>query len=436
MHGFRYCDGTLFCEEMPVEKIARQVGTPCYIYSARTLADNFRRLDAAFAKLEHLVCYAVKANSNLGVLHLLAGLGSGFDIVSGGELYRVLRAGGRAARCTFAGVGKSRSEITMALREGVYCINVESEAELDRIEVIAKEMGVKAPVAVRVNPDVDAGTHEFISTGKSKNKFGIGLDRAADVYARAAACPHLLIKGIQTHIGSQILDPTPFAEAVRKLVPLVTELHARHALEFFSIGGGLGIVYAQALESGAAGWWESESETPRVQVEDYAAALVPLLKPLGLRILLEPGRFLAGNAGALVTSVEYIKETPAKRFAIVDAGMNDLIRPALYDGWHQIVPIHQAPASAELATYDVVGPVCESGDFFAKDRELPRVAAGDLLAVLSAGAYGSVMASNYNTRPLAPEVLVDAARFTVVRKRQTYADLLAGECTADEGTGQ
>jgi diaminopimelate decarboxylase len=307
----------------------------------------------------------------------------------------------------------------------VYCFNVESEAELERINDVAGSLGLVAPVAVRVNPDVDVQTHKFISTGKSKNKFGIGLDRAAEVYAKAAALPHLKIRGIQTHIGSQILEPGPFAETARKLAALVTEIKARHGIEFFSIGGGIGIVYDAALASGDPEWWKATSHPRRITPEDYASAILPVLAPLGLRILFEPGRFLVGNAGVLLSTVQYIKTTPAKTFAIVDAAMNDLIRPALYEGWHEIVPLNKS--TEPEVPMDVVGPVCESGDFFAQDRMLPPLAAGDRVALLSAGAYGFVMSSNYNSRPLLPEVLVDGSDARLIRKRQTLEDLIAGE---------
>jgi len=425
VHSFSYIDGSLHCEGADLEEVAARFGTPAYVYSANTIRENFRRLDKALAPLEHLVCYAVKANSNLAILDLLATEGAGFDIVSGGELFRVLQAGGRADRCTFAGVGKTSSEIAYALREGVYCFNVESEAELERINEVAGSLDLVAPVAVRVNPNVDAGTHKFISTGKSKNKFGIGIDRAADVYAKAATLPHLKIRGIQTHIGSQILESAPFAEAAQKLAVLVAEIHARHGIEFFSIGGGIGIVYDAALASGDPAWWASEATSRRITPEDYAAAILPILQPLGLRILFEPGRFLVGNAGALLSTVQYVKTTPAKTFTIVDAAMNDLIRPALYEGWHEIVPL--AESDAPKSPMDVVGPVCESGDFFAQDRELPPLAAGDRIALLSAGAYGFVMSSNYNSRPLLPEVLVDGSEVHLIRRRQTFEDLIAGE---------
>ena len=425
MHSFSYIDGSLRCEGVELNQIANQFGTPAYVYSAATIRENYQRLDQALAPLDHLVCYAVKANSNLAVLNLLCKMGSGFDIVSGGELFRVLKAGGRADRCTFAGVGKTREEIAYALKEGVYSFNVESEAELARINEVAGEMGVKAPIAIRVNPDVDAKTHKFISTGKSKNKFGIGIDRAAEVYKVAAVLPHLKIRGVQTHIGSQILESGPFAEAAGKLAALVTELKATYDIEFFDFGGGIGIVYDEALGSGSPDWWVREGQSRRITPEDYAAAIIPVLKPLGLRILFEPGRFLVGNAGALLSTVQYVKQTPAKTFTIVDAAMNDLIRPALYEGWHEIVPLNQA--QSECVKMDVVGPVCESGDFFAQDREIPPLSPGERIAILSSGAYGFVMSSNYNSRPLLPEILIDGDKVHLARARQTLDDLIRGE---------
>lgn len=425
MHSFSYVDGSLHCEDVDLEKIAAEFGTPAYVYSAGTIRGNYQRLDAALAPLDHLICYAVKANSNLAVLSLLARLGSGFDIVSGGELFRVLKAGGQAGRCTFAGVGKTREEIAYALREGVYSFNVESESELERINAVAGELRLRAPIAIRVNPDVDPKTHKFISTGKSQNKFGIGIDRAAAVYEKAASLPHLKIRGVQTHIGSQVLDPGPFAEASQKLAALVAELHAKFGLEFFDFGGGIGIVYDQALRSGTGTWWEREENASRITPAAYAKAILPALRPLGLKILFEPGRFLVGNAGALLATVQYVKQTPAKTFTIVDAGMNDLIRPALYEGWHEIVPLRETPAAP--VPMDLVGPVCESGDFFAQDRPLPPLAQGDRIAVLSSGAYGFVMSSNYNSRPLLPEILIDGKKIHLARKRQSLEDLIAGE---------
>lgn len=425
MHSFSYRDGVLHCEGVNLDELAGQVGTPAYVYSAETIRNNFRRLDAALAPLDHLICYAVKANSNLAVLNLLAKEGAGFDIVSGGELFRVQKAGAQSDRCTFAGVGKTTDEIRQALQAGIYCFNVESEPELERINEVAATLGVKAPVAVRVNPNVDAKTHKYISTGKSQNKFGIGLDRAAEVYARAAELPHLHLRGVQTHIGSQILETEPFAEAAAKLVPLVESLRDKYGIEFFSIGGGIGIVYDPALESGNPEWWSAVDHPKRITPEAYAAAIVPILKPLGLRILFEPGRFMVGNAGALLSTVQYVKKTPAKTFTVVDAAMNDLIRPALYEGYHEIAPLRapQAPA----VVMDVVGPVCESGDFFAQDREVAPLEQDDRIALLSAGAYGFVMSSNYNSRPLLPEVLVDGATPHIIRKRQTLDDLIQGE---------
>ena len=425
MHLFSYSGGTLHCEGVDLGGVAERFGTPCYVYSAGTIRNNFHRLDSELSTLDHLICYAVKANSNIAILDLLAKEGAGFDIVSAGELFRVLKAGGRADRCTFAGVGKTREDIAFALREGVYCFNVESEGELARINEIAGSLGLVAPVAIRVNPDVDAKTHKFISTGKSKNKFGIGLDRAGDVYAVAAGLPHLKIRGVQTHIGSQILEPGPFAEAAQKLAALVADLKSRHDIEFFSIGGGIGIVYDQALASGSPDWWKSPDHPRRITPEDYAAAIIPTLAPLGLRILFEPGRFMVGNAGVLLSTVQYVKETPAKTFTVVDAAMNDLIRPALYEGWHEIVPLRQS--SEAPVPMDVVGPVCESGDFFAQDRPLPPLAPGEAIALLSAGAYGFVMSSNYNSRPLLPDILVDGNKTHLIRRRQSLDELLLGE---------
>jgi diaminopimelate decarboxylase len=433
MHSFRYVDGSLHCEGVNLETVASEVGTPAYVYSAETIRGNYRRLDDALAPLgDRMICYAMKANGNLSVLNLLAKEGAGFDIVSGGELFKVLKAGGRADRCTFAGVGKTAAEIDYALRQGIYSFNVESEEELEMINAVAAKAGLVAPIAIRVNPDVDAPTHKYISTGKSKNKFGIGLDRAAAVYGRAASLPNLKIRGLQTHIGSQILKAPPFAEAVRKLTPLVLELKAKHGLEFFSVGGGVGIVYRGALPSGDAAWWRgsgengSESEVESLAPEAYAAEVIEPLKALGLRILFEPGRFIVGNAGVLLSTVLYRKSTPTKKFVIVDAGMNDLIRPALYEGYHEIEPLRQ-PSSNLVEKVDVVGPVCESGDFFAQDREVPVLAPGDRVALMSAGAYGYVMASTYNARPLPPEVVIEGHTATVARVRQTWDDLLVGE---------
>lgn len=428
MHSFHYRQGQLACESVELSALAADYGTPLYVYSAATIRDHFRRLTAAFSPVDALICYAVKANSNLAVLNLLAGERSGFDIVSAGELHRVIHAGGKPECCTFAGVGKSRPEIEYALRQGVLSFNVESEGELELINEVAGQAQRRAPVALRINPDVDAGGHKYISTGTSENKFGIALDRARAVYAAAAKMEHLRIRGVQIHIGSQITSAAPFAAAVKKMVPLVAELKAEYGIEFFSVGGGLGIVYRSSLESGAEAWWQEQEAARSLTVEDYAAAIVPAVKDLGLRILLEPGRFMVGNAGVLLTRVQYLKRTASgKGFVIVDAGMNDLIRPALYQGYHEVVPLREPAAGEPRETVDVVGPVCESGDFFAQGRELPPLRPGDLVALMSAGAYGFVMASNYNSRPLPAEILVDGAAASVVRERQTLEDLLRGE---------
>jgi diaminopimelate decarboxylase len=411
-----------------LQSLAEQHGTPLYVYSKETIVDHYTRLDQGLSRLDHMICYAVKANSNLAVLSTIAQLGGGFDIVSGGELFRVLRAGGQAAKCTFAGVGKTRDEIEYALKEGIYCFNAESEAELRFIDQIAGEMGRKAPVAVRVNPNVDAKTHAKITTGKSENKFGIDFDRIEEVYEIIAKeCPNLEIRGLQMHIGSQLTSVGPFVEAVEKVKPLVQEMKAKYGLQFFSIGGGIGIVYKQSLDSGSQDWWSLEgNESHPLTIQAYADAVVPLLEDLGLRILLEPGRFMVGNAGVLLTKVVYEKRGKAKVFKIVDAAMNDLIRPTLYEGWHQIVPV-RSKAGAENELSDVVGPICETGDYLAQNRELPPLNAGDVLAVMSAGAYGFTMASNYNTRTMPAEILVDGSEAYVVRERQTLEDLVRGE---------
>ena len=431
MHSFHYRDGRLYCEEVDLERVAQEFGTPLYVYSAGTILDHYRRLDAALAPLEHLICYAVKANSNGAILKLLAEAGAGFDIVSGGELFRVLKAGGDARKCSFAGVGKSREEIEYALEQGVLSFNVESEAELRRIDEIARNKSLRAPIALRVNPDVDAGTHRYVSTGRSENKFGIALDRVAAVYEQAARMPNILIRGIQMHIGSQITDAAPFAEAIEKVAPLILELKGRYPLEFFSVGGGIGIVYESSFASGSRDWWTEKDRveatmTLPLTIQDYAEAILPPLRSIGLQVLLEPGRLLVGNAGVLLARVRYLKQTGTKKFVIVDAGMNDLIRPALYQSYHEIVPVRE-PASTKRESVDVVGPVCESGDFFAQDRELPEMEDGDLAALMSAGAYGFAMASNYNSRPLPGEVLVQGDRFSLIRRRQTVEDLIRDE---------
>jgi diaminopimelate decarboxylase len=442
VHFFCYQEGKLFCEDVDLAEVAEAFGTPLYVYSAGTVLDHYRRLDQALAPLDHLICYAVKANTNRAILKLLTSAGSGFDIVSGGELFRVLAAGGDPQKCTFAGVGKSRQEIEYALEQEVYSLNVESEAELAYIDQIASATRLRAPVALRINPDVDPHTHEYISTGSHENKFGIAIDHAAALYQRAAEMHNIDIVGVQMHIGSQISEAAPFADAIRKLAPLVLQLKSRYDIEFFSIGGGLGIVYQSSFASGSSKWWneandqstsksKSKSKNRKnkeqpLSIQQYVDAVLPPLRELKTRILLEPGRLLVGNAGVLLTRVRYIKQTGGKNFAIIDAGMNDLIRPALYHAYHEIVPLDES-RSVVREKIDIVGPVCESGDFFALDREMPELRQGDLLAIMSAGAYGFVMASNYNSRPLPAEALVRGNEFALIRKRQTAEDLVRHE---------
>jgi len=425
MHDFRYVGNRLFCEGVAVESLARKFGTPLYVYSQRTLTENFQKLDAAMSPVNHLVCFSVKSNSNRSVLRALANLGSGFDIVSGGELQRVIAAGGDPRQCVFAGVGKTEDEIEFALRQGVYSFNAESEPELQRINRVAARLKKIAPIAVRVNPGVDAYTHAKITTGTYENKFGIQFEQVEGVYARASKLKNLRLRGLQMHIGSQITETTPFERAVRKVLPLLQRLQEKYPLEFFSVGGGLGIVYKPALASGAATWWKTAAAKNILTPQKYAGRLVPLLQPLRLKILIEPGRFIAGNAGLLVTRVEFVKKTGRKNFVIVDAAMNDLIRPAFYDAYHEIVPLTRKNG-VQIAS-DVVGPICESSDFFCKDRPLPKVGEGDYLALLSAGAYGFVQASNYNTRPRAAEILVNGRRAAVARERQPVKEIWSGE---------
>jgi len=425
MHDFRYAGKKLFCEGVAVETLARKFGTPLYIYSQRTLTNHFQKLDSALAPLDHLICFAMKSNSNLSVLRVLANLGSGFDVVSGGELQRVIAAGGDPRKCVFAGAGKTEGEIEFALRRNIYSFNAESWPELERINRIAMRFKKIAPIAVRVNPNIEAFTHAKITTGTYENKFGIAFEEIEGVYARAHKLKNLRLRGVQMHIGSQLTTVSPFEKAIRKVLPLVRRLAEKYELEFFSIGGGLGIIYQPALASGAAAWWKTSAAKNILTPEKYAALLLPLLLPLGLKIILEPGRFISGNAGILVTRVEYVKRTGKKNFVIVDAAMNDLIRPAFYDAYHEIVPLTKKNGATMKA--DVVGGVCESGDFFAKDRPLPKVGEGDCLALLSAGAYGFVMASNYNARPLATEILVNGKKFAVVRERQPVKEIWSGE---------
>jgi diaminopimelate decarboxylase len=421
MHDFTFRRGRLHCEQVPVEALAQKFGSPLYVYSQATLLGHVQRLREALATLDPLVCFAVKSNSNLAVLQLLRQAGCGFDIVSEGELRRVLAAGGDAGRCVFAGVGKTEREIAFALSQGIYSLNVESEPELERINRIAGRLRRPAPVAIRVNPNVDARTHAKITTGTYENKFGIAFEQVEAVYARADRLKHIRLRGLQMHIGSQLTEVAPFAAAVERVAPLARRLAHRYGIDFLSVGGGLGIVYQPALASGEAKWWRGQAATGLLTPASYAEALIPQLQPLGLKILLEPGRFIAGNAGILVTRVEFVKKTGRKNFVVVDAAMNDLIRPAFYDSYHEIVPLRRFRHGTFKA--DVVGPICESGDTFARDRRLPPVQAGDYLALMSAGAYGSVMGSNYNSRPLAAEVLVNGRQADLVRMREPVEDL-------------
>lgn len=416
MDYFNYRDGELYAEDVPLSQVAQRFGSPCYVYSRATIERHWHAFDDAFADHNHLICYAVKANSNLAVLNVLARLGSGFDIVSVGELERVLKAGGEPAKIVFSGVAKTADEIRRALQAGIGCFNVESEAELQRINAVAAELGCRAPVSLRVNPDVDAHTHPYISTGLKENKFGIAIERAPDVYRIAAALAHIEVIGVDCHIGSQLTSTAPFTDALSRLLVLLDTLAADGiTLQHLDIGGGLGIRYAD--------------ETPP-QPAEYVAALLPLLGERRYKILTEPGRAIVGNAGVLLTRVEYLKDNEAHHFAIVDAGMNDLIRPALYGAWQDIIAV-EPRQDVPQQSYDIVGPVCETGDFLGKQRQL-ALAPGDLLAVRSAGAYGFVMSSNYNSRPRPAEVLVDGDQMFLVRERETLTDLFAGEhCLPD-----
>ncbi|HND60373.1 MAG TPA: diaminopimelate decarboxylase [Opitutaceae bacterium] len=427
MHHFHYVGHDLHCESVDLAGVARLYGTPTYVYSAATIADNFRRLRQSLTGLDVQICYAIKSCSNLAVLRHFSNLGAGFDLVSGGELRRVVAAGANVRSSVFAGVGKTEAEIKLALENGIHAFHVESEPELARINHVAGQLGVKAPIAIRVNPDVDAQTHAKITTGKSDNKFGIPLRHAAAAYEAASKLKNLRIRGVQIHIGSQLTDIAPFAEAVKKMVPLVAELKAAHGIEYFSVGGGMGIVYRDALASGQAAWWAAQPPERRpITPEAYGAALTPLLAPLGLRILLEPGRFLVGNAGVLLARVEHLKRGANKNFLIVDAAMNDLVRPAMYDAYHEIVPVHRDSSRRALVA-DIVGPICESGDCFAKDRQLQEVGEGELVAFMSAGAYGHVMASRYNSRGMAAEVMVNGSAFELVNARESFEQMIAGE---------
>ncbi len=427
MHHFRYTDQNLHCESVDLTAVARLYGTPTYVYSATTVEDNLYRLQHSLPGLDVQVCYAMKANSSLAILRHLGNLGAGFDLVSGGEIRRVIASGGNLHASVFAGVGKTEDEIRLALENDIFAFHVESEPELARINHVAGTLGTLAPVSIRINPDVDAQTHAKITTGKRGNKFGISLAHTASVYEAMSKLKHISLRGVQMHIGSQLTAVGPFVEAVRKVVPLVTELKRNYGITYFSIGGGMGIVYQDALASGHQEWWDAKPVDQRPMTpESYGETLAPLLAPLGLKILLEHGRFIIGNAGVLITRVEHWKRSAGKNFLVVDAAMNDLVRPAMYGGYHEIVPL-QRDTSRRAIVADVVGPVCESSDCFAKDRQLQEVGEGEMIALMSAGAYGFTMASRYNSRPLPAEVLVKGSSFELINSRETLEQVLANE---------
>ena len=412
MHDFYYKGDELFCEEVSVQDIVEQVGTPCYIYSHQAIHQKFHDFNDAFKDIPHIVAYAMKANSNIGILRLLAKEGSGADIVSGGELFRTLKAGVPSNKIVFAGVGKSSEEIRYALESDILMFNVESSGEVQQIHEVAQTMGLRARVALRINPDIDPQTHPYISTGLKKSKFGIAADHALKEFELANQLAHIEVVGVHCHIGSQLTQVTPFVDAIKKVLSLIQTLQSQGVkIRYMNIGGGLGITYSD--------------ETPP-HPNELASAITPLLQTASCQIIMEPGRSIVGNAGILVTKVLYNKEGANKQFVIVDAAMNDLLRPSLYEAHHDIQPVLKNE-SAPVHTVDVVGPICESGDFLAKDRKMPQPQSGDLLAVMSAGAYGFTMASNYNSRPKTPEVLVKDKQIMVIRERESYEDLIRGE---------
>ena len=413
MNDFVYREGELYCEQVPVSRIVKEVGTPCYVYSYSTLVRHFRAYDSAFKNIPHIIAFAMKSNSNLAILSLMAKEGSGVDIVSGGELYRALKAGVPPSKIVFAGVGKNADEIRDALKAGILMFNVESPAELRAINEVAAAMGCRARVALRINPDIDPKTHPYIWTGLKKSKFGIAADRALEEFKLAASLKHIEVVGVHKHIGSQLTDVTPFVEALKKVLKLVETLKESGInIQYLNIGGGLGITYSD--------------ETPPLP-QDLANAISPLVRDLKVTLIMEPGRVIVGNAGILVTKALYLKEGESKSFVIVDAAMNDLIRPSLYGAYHEIRPVLEAAGHRPKHQMDIVGPVCESGDFLAKDRSLAEIKPGEALAVMSAGAYGFVMSSNYNSRPRVPEVLIKDGEIHVIRARETFDDLVKGE---------
>ena len=409
---FAYSHDDLYCEQVPLADLAAQTGTPVYVYSSHSILENYRAYDGAFGAIPHSICYAVKANSSRAVLALLARAGAGFDIVSGGELYRILKAGGDPSRVVFSGVGKTAAEVEYALDQGIHSFNCESESELALIDALAARRGITAGFSIRVNPDVDAATHPYISTGLSDHKFGIALAEAADVYDRTRMFRNLSAEGVSCHIGSQILDPAPLLEAVDKVLAFAAKLRAQgHAIQHIDLGGGLGVAYRPG------------EKTP--EIREFIESLHAKLRESGLHVMVEPGRSIVGPAGALLTRVLYRKRNGSKEFVIVDAAMTDLIRPSLYRAHHEVIPVRKNRLPA--ITADVVGPVCESTDFLARDRQMANAMPGDFLAVCTAGAYGFVLSSNYNSRPRAAEVLVEGDHWRVIRKRETYEDLVRGE---------
>jgi len=419
MHHFAYRDGILHAEDASLRDVANDVGTPFYCYSTATLERHYRVFDEAFAGLDHMVCYAMKANSNQAVVKTLADLGAGIDVVSEGELRRALALGMPGRRIVFSGIGKTAREMALGLKEGIACFNVESEPELELLSAVASRVGSRATVSFRINPDVDAGTHEKITTGRAENKFGIPFRRAAALYDRAASLPGIDVAGVDMHIGSQVTSLEPFEKAYSLLAELVIGLRSRgHDIRHVDLGGGLGIPYRSG-----------EADPPRP--EAYAAIVRRIFGNLGVKVIAEPGRMITGNAGILVSRVIYVKQGEERSFLIVDAAMNDLVRPTLYEAWHDILPVEEPQIGAPLSPADVVGPVCESGDYFAKRRALPPLVAGDLVALMTAGAYGAVQSGTYNTRPLVPEVLVKGARVAIVRPRQTYEELIGLDRLAD-----
>jgi len=415
MHDFNYRHNNLYCESVNIEGLARKYGTPLYVYSRNTLISHYRKIKEAFSQINPMICFSMKANSNLAICKALVREGAGLDIVSGGELYRAFKTGVSSRKIVYAGVGKTEKEIEIAIRHHIFFFNVESIPELELINRVAGRLGIRQKVAIRINPDIKARTHKYITTGHDENKFGIDFKTAKKIFLRKSRYKNLNMSGIHIHIGSQIVDAGPFVRAIERIAGFIKDLESHGAaIRWLNIGGGLGIIYSR--------------ERPQT-AKEYAKAVLPVLKKVKANIILEPGRFIAGNAGVLVTRIQYIKETPSKNFAIVDAGMNDLIRPSLYEAYHEILPVKSSSysGSKEIRVFDVVGPICESGDFLGKDRKFISLREGDLLSVMGAGAYGFSMSSNYNSRPRAAEVMVEESKTKLIRRRETYEDLIRTE---------